>query len=213
MYLAIEGVLGVGKTTLARLLAPVFKAELLLEVFEENPFLSEFYKDRARYAFQTQIFFLLSRYRHQQHEVRAALARGNLISDYTFAKDRLFARVNLSGDELALYESLHEALAERIIQPDLVLYLRADTDTLLRRIAFRDRSYERDMDRNYIESLRQAYERFFTTYDAGPVLTIDTDRLDFVHDPSHLTSIVERVKSALGIGTYQPTLPLEVNET
>src|SRR5919198_788790 len=116
MYLAIEGVLGVGKTTLASFLAPMFAAQVLLEVFEENPFLSHFYTDRPRYAFQTQIFFLLSRYRHQQ-DVPAMLGRGHLIGDYPFAKDRLFARVNLSGDELALYESLHDALAERVILP------------------------------------------------------------------------------------------------
>lgn len=209
MYLAIEGVIGVGKTTLARLLAPVFNAQLLLEAFEENPFLSRFYADRARYAFQTQIFFLLSRYRHQQ-EMHQALKRGNLISDYTFAKDRLFARLNLSGDELALYESLYEALAERIVLPDLIVYLQAETDTLLRRIAFRDRPYERNMDRGYIERLRQAYESFFATYTASPVLAVDTDRLDFVQDPTHLTTIYERIKSALGVGTHQPTLPLEV---
>jgi deoxyadenosine/deoxycytidine kinase len=207
MYLAIEGVIGVGKTTLARLLAPAFDAAVLLEAFEENPFLSDFYGDRARYGFQTQIFFLLSRYRHQE-DVRAALARGNLIADYTFAKDRLFARVILAGDELALYERLHDALAERVIRPDLVVYLRADTDTLMRRIAFRDRPYERGMDRTYIEHLRLAYERFFAEYQAGPVLAVDTDRLDFVQDPAQLAVIFERVKSALGIGTYQPALPL-----
>jgi deoxyadenosine/deoxycytidine kinase len=207
VYLAVEGVIGVGKTTLARLLAPAFNAEVLLEAFEENPFLSSFYADRARYAFQTQIFFLLSRYRQQQ-DARAVLQGGNLIGDYTFAKDRLFAHVILSSDELALYERLHEALAEHIARPDLLIYLRAETDTLMRRIAFRDRPYERGMDRDYIETLRQAYERFASTYDAGPVLTIDTDRLDFVRDPAQLAVIVERVKSALGIGTYQPALPL-----
>lgn len=209
MYLAIEGVIGVGKTTLARLLAPLFNAQLLLEAFEENPFLSRFYADRARYAFQTQIFFLLSRYRHQQ-EAREALKRGNLVSDYTFAKDRLFARINLSGDELALYERLYEALAERIVLPDLIVYLQAETDTLMRRIAFRDRPYERNMARDYIERLRQAYEGFFATYTAAPVLVVDTDRLDFVQDPAHLTTVYERIKSALGVGTHQPTLPLEV---
>jgi Deoxynucleoside kinases len=162
-FLAIEGVIGVGKTTLARMLAPALQARPLLERFEENPFLPYFYQDRARYAFPTQIFFLLSRYRQHQ-ELAAHLEHGPVISDYMFAKDRLFARLNLTGDELALYEQLHQALAEKIPTPTLVLYLRADTDTLMARIALRDRPYERGMDRGYIERLRLAYEAFFATY-------------------------------------------------
>ena len=122
MYLAIEGVIGVGKTTLARLLQNSFEASLLLEVFEENPFLSDFYADRARYAFQTQIFFLLSRYHQQRRSVPDLLAGGQaLITDYTFEKDALFARVNLRGDELEMYYRVHEALAEKITLPDLVV--------------------------------------------------------------------------------------------
>ena len=130
MYVAIEGVIGVGKTTLARLLQPAFQAALLLEVFEENPFLSDFYADRERYAFQTQIFFLLSRY-HQQRKAVGELLSDNesLFSDYTFEKDALFARINLIGDELEMYYRVHEALAEKIVKPDLILYLRASTDT------------------------------------------------------------------------------------
>ncbi len=159
MYLAIEGVIGVGKTTLARLLQPVFQAELLLEVFEENPFLSDFYSDRQRYAFQTQIFFLLSRYHQQRRAVPEVLERGaNLIADYTFEKDALFASINLKGDELEMYYRVHEALAEKIPLPDLILYLRASTDTAMQRIALRDRSYERNMERSYIAEVNQAYE-------------------------------------------------------
>ena len=124
MYIAIEGVIGVGKTTLARLLKPTFDAKLLLEIFEENPFLSDFYSDRARYAFQTQIFFLLSRYHQQRKGVRDLLEiKPNLISDYTFEKDRLFAEANLEGDELEMYFRVHEALAEKIIRPDLTVFL------------------------------------------------------------------------------------------
>ncbi len=210
MYLAIEGVIGVGKTTLARLLQPSFKAELLLEVFEENPFLSDFYADRERYAFQTQIFFLLSRYHQQRRNVPEILARGsNLISDYTFAKDALFARINLKGDELDMYYRVHEALAEKIPRPDLIVYLRADTDTLMQRIALRDRPYERNMERAYIDQLNHAYEEFFAKpYDDTPILSIDTTPLDFVRHPDHLKLIENRIRQALGLPPFQPDLPL-----
>ena len=196
MYIAIEGVIGVGKTTLARLLQPAFEAEILLEVFEENPFLSDFYGDRARYAFQTQIFFLLSRYHQQRRGVPAILDGGKaLISDYTFAKDALFARINLKGDELEMYHRVHAALAEKITSPDLQVYLRANTDVLMQRIATRDRSYERNMDRGYIEELNQAYEEFFSAAEkSAPILIIDTNPLDFVHHAEHLRLIENRIR-------------------
>ncbi len=210
MYIAIEGVIGVGKTTLARLLQPHFDTELLLEIFEENPFLSDFYSDRERYAFQTQIFFLLSRYHQQRRGVKAILESGkNLISDYTFAKDSLFARINLNGDELDMYQRVHEALAEKIVLPDLLVYLSADTDVLMQRIALRDRSFERNMERGYIQELNHAYQEFFSKpYDDTPVLTIDTNPLDFVHVPEHLKLIENRLRAALNLGPYQTELPL-----
>ena len=208
MYIAIEGVIGVGKTTLARMLAPSFEAELLLEVFEENPFLSDFYSDRARYAFQTQIFFLLSRYHQQRRGVTAIVEAGkSLLSDYTFAKDSLFASINLQGDELEMYKRVHEALAEKIPMPNLLVYLRADTDVLMQRIATRDRTYERNMERGYIEELNRAYEGFFSQpYDGTPVLTIDTNPLDFVHFPEHLRIIENRIRETFKLPPYQPAL-------
>ncbi len=208
VYMVIEGVIGVGKTTLARLLQPRFQASLVLEAFDENPFLSDFYADRARYAFQTQIFFLLSRYRQQQVTQQQA-ARGSVIADYCFEKDRLFARLNLVGDELTMYERLYEALAEKIRQPDLMVYLRADTDTLMARIAMRDRPYERDMDRTYIEALRVAYDRFFQNYTAAPLLILDANHLDFVRHVDDLETIEAQIRAALA-GVRQPSLPLEV---
>jgi deoxyguanosine kinase len=211
MYIAIEGVIGVGKTTLARLLQPVFEAEVLLEVFEENPFLSDFYGDRARYAFQTQIFFLLSRYRQQNSNVPKILAEGkNLIADYTFAKDALFAGINLKGDELDMYFKVHEALGEKIPKPDLLVYLQAGTDMLMQRIALRDRPYERQMERSYIGELNAAYEEFFSKpYDHTPVLKIDTNDLNFVQTPEHLKLIENRIRETLGLAPFQPALPLK----
>lgn len=211
MYIAIEGVIGVGKTTLARLLREPFQAVTLLEVFEENPFLSDFYADRSRYAFQTQIFFLMSRYHQQNKNIPAALAEGHaVISDYTFEKDALFARVNITGDELQVYHTVHAALAEKIPQPDLVVYLRADTNTLMERIAHRDRPYERGMDRAYIDQLNQAYEQYFSQPDQeGRVLSIDTDDLNFVANVDHLRYLINRIRQALHLAPYQESLPLD----
>lgn len=207
MYLAIEGVIGVGKTSLARLLQPAFGAEVLLEVFEENPFLSDFYSDRARYAFQTQMFFLLSRY-HQQRVVPVLLERGPVIADYTFAKDALFARINLRGDELALYHRLHDALAEKMPRPDLLVYLRAPTDLLMQRIAQRGRPYERQMERAYIAELNRAYDDFFAGPRPSPVLTLEAEGVDFVASLEDLRAVTDRIQSALGLGAYQTPLML-----
>lgn len=210
MYIAIEGVIGVGKTTLARLLQPAFQAALLLEVFEENPFLSDFYADRERYAFQTQIFFLLSRYHQQRKAVGDLLAeRENLFSDYTFEKDALFAHINLAGDELEMYYRVHDALAEKIIKPDLILYLRASTETLMQRIAFRDRPYERNMEQDYIQQLNVAYEGFFGDLHQGTaVLPIDTDKLDYVRNPEALQFVENRIRQTLRLPPFQQELPL-----
>jgi deoxyguanosine kinase len=209
MYIAIEGVIGVGKTTLVRLLRPRFGADGLLEVFEENPFLSSFYADRERYAFQTQMFFLLSRYQQQRRAVPQALARGPLIADYTFAKDALFARINLKGDELELYDNLHNALAEKIPMPDLIVYLRATTATLMQRIARRDRPYERQMEWAYIDALNHTYDAFFSHHAYPPILTLEVDDLDFVARPDDLQAIETRIRSTLKLGAYQEPLPLE----
>jgi len=210
MYVAIEGVIGVGKTTLARLLQPAFNAEVILEVFEENPFLSDFYSDRERYAFQTQIFFLLSRYHQQRRTVHEIVATGkNLFADYTFAKDALFAQINLQGDELDMYYKVHEALAEKIQKPDLLVYLQATTDTLMQRIALRDRPYERAMERSYIDQLNVAYEDFFSKpFDHTPVLTIDTNDLNIVQNPEHLKDVENRIRQSLSLPPFQQALPL-----
>jgi deoxyguanosine kinase len=206
-YIAIEGGIGVGKTTLARRIKDRFGTELLQEVFEENPFLSDFYSDRARHAFQTQIFFLLSRYHQQNRVIHKILSQRALVSDYSFAKDRLFAHLNLSGNELEMYERVHTILAHNIPLPDLVVFLRADTDILMQRIASRDRSYERNMSRQYIDDLRLAYERFFAEYTECPVLSIDTNHIDFVANPDDLNAIASEIRIAIEERAYQPQLP------
>lgn len=214
MYISIEGVIGVGKTTLARLLQESFQAELLLEVFEENPFLANFYSDRARYAFQTQIFFLLSRYHQQNRTVPAVLESGrNLITDYTFAKDALFARINLQGDELDMYYNVHDALAEKIPLPELVVYLSADTKVLMERIAMRDRPYERNMEIEYIGTLNDAYEDFFDNYFQGvPVLRVDTNALNFISNPEHLSVVEQQIRTRLAEIPRQAQMPLKSNK-
>ena len=212
MFIAVEGVIGVGKTSLARLIQPSFNANLLLEVFEENPFLSNFYSDRSRYAFQTQMFFLLSRYHQQRRNVPEMLGmEKTLISDYTFDKDALFARINLQGDELEMYNKLHNALAEKIPVPDLIVYLRATTITLMHRITLRDRSYERAMERDYIDSLNHAYDQYFLedTENRPPILVIDSSELDFVHHPDDLKWIDNRIRQRLELPPFQIELPID----
>ncbi|MCD4672624.1 MAG: deoxynucleoside kinase [Anaerolineaceae bacterium] len=211
MYFVIEGVIGVGKTTLARMLQKPFDANLALEIFEENPFLSDFYSDRKRYAFQTQIFFLLSRYHQQRESIPSFMAeQKHIISDYTFDKDALFASINIFGDELETYNNVHAALAEKITRPDLIVYLRASTETLMQRIALRDRSYERNMEVAYIEELNQAYDQFFLN-DCGSnceILTIDTNQLDYVRNPQDLDWIENRIRQTMSLPPYQPELPI-----
>jgi deoxyguanosine kinase len=210
MYIAIEGVIGVGKTTLARLLQPAFQSALLLEALRR--ILSyRFLRRPGTLCFSTQIFFLLSRYHQQRRTVQEVVASGvNLISDYTFEKDSLFARINLHGDELEMYYRVHEALAEKIPPPDLIVYLRASPGVLMQRIASRDRSYERNMEFEYIAQLHGAYEDFFgDSHQGAEVLSIDTDQLDYVKDSEALKYVEERLRQALKLPPFQWELPLE----
>jgi deoxyadenosine/deoxycytidine kinase len=196
-YIVIEGVIGVGKTTLAKLLARSFASGVLLEVVEENPFLQTFYADRAQYAFQTESFFLLSRYRQQLSTVQPAVGKHTLVSDYMFAKNRLFAGLNLQGDEWRLFLQLYDALSERVPQPDLVVYLQANVRTLMTRIAYRDRPFERNMEVGYIEQLRETYDQFFASYTESPLLMLQTDDLNLVYDEQAQRAVMGRIGAAL----------------
>jgi deoxyguanosine kinase len=192
MYIAVEGVIGVGKTTLATLAHWDYHAELILEVFEENPFLAPFYSDPDRYAFPVQVNFLLSRY-HQQNRVRELLGKKPIVSDYLFAKDRLFAQLNLKGAEWDTYERLHDTLAPHVPAPDVVVFLRATVDTLMNRISKRGREYEQAMPRPYIARLAEVYDHYFATYSATPLLVVDTDDLNFAHstnDQHHARALI-----------------------
>lgn len=194
-YIAIEGVIGVGKTTLATLLSEKLGAQLQVEEVEENPFLERFYADMRGYAFQTQIFFLLSRYRQQMELTQASLFQQKVVSDYIFAKDRIFAYLNLNDDELALYERLVKILEEDIARPDIVVYLQASTDVLMERIRKRGRPYEKNMPQDYIETLNKAYNHFFFHYDDTPLLMVNTDSLDLPRSESELTKLLAVINS------------------
>ena len=193
-YIVVEGVIGVGKTSLTKLLATRTEGRLNLEVVEENPFLSRFYQDRAAYAFQTQIFFLLSRFRQQQELFQHELFSSILLSDYLFAKDRIFANLNLSEDELALYNQLATILEQRVLKPDLVIYLQARTEILQQRVQWRGRAFEQDMEPEYLDALNGAYSYFFHHYKDSPLLVVNTDNLDFVNVPRDFELLYEQIQ-------------------
>ena len=204
-YIVVEGPIGVGKSSLATLFAKRFGGRPVMEVVEENPFLASFYADRSKYAFQTQMFFLLSRFRQQQELLQQDLFATVTVSDYLFAKDRIFAALNLGPDELALYERVFEALGPRVTRPDLVVYLQARTEVLLGRIKKRARDFERRFDEKYLSSLCRAYNDFFFHYDESPLLVVNTSDIDFVNNPDDLEDLVSVVvQTKKGTVHYQP---------
>jgi len=204
-YIVVEGPIGVGKSSLATLLAKRFSARSVMEVVEENPFLAAFYGDRMKYAFQTQMFFLLSRFRQQQELLQQDLFASVTVSDYLFAKDRIFAALTLDPNELSLYDRVFEALGPRVTRPDLVIYLQARTDVLLGRIKRRAREFERRFDEKYLSSLCRAYNDFFFHYSDTPLLVVNTSDIDFVNNPDDLEDLVSIVRQTKkGTVHYQP---------
>jgi deoxyadenosine/deoxycytidine kinase len=204
-YIVVEGPIGVGKTSLVDLLAERLEARKLLEVADDNPFLSEFYKDSRRYAFQTQLWFLLNRFRQQQELAQFDLFRQTLIADYLFAKDKIFAYLTLEDHELALYDRVHGLLQGRVPTPDLVILLQANTDELLRRIAVRGKRYEREIGRQYLEDLNAAYTHFFFHYSASPLLVVNTSDIDFVNRREDLEDLIKKIgETRAGTHYYVP---------
>lgn len=188
-YIAVEGVIGVGKTTLTKRLADFVGGYRVLEIVEENPFLSDFYRDRRAYAFQTQVFFLLSRYRQQKRMLQRDLFHGPVISDYMFEKDRIFANINLDDAELDMYNQVFSLMERDLPKPDRIIYLMASVDQLLERIAKRGREFERNMDPAYLEMLADAYNYFFGHYSGAPVMVVNTGEVDFSRDLSLVSDL------------------------
>lgn len=196
-FIAVEGVIGAGKTSLAKVLADKMHAGTLLEKFEDNPFLENFYADPGKYAFHTQIYFLMARYRQQREIAQIDLFQSRLVADYMFAKDRIFAEINLSEEEFALYDKIFGLIQKDIPNPDLVLYLQSDPEMLYRRIKHRDRKFERNIEFDYIESLCEAYNAFFFHYNQSPLLIINIKGFDFVgndHDLEYLHNEINNIK-------------------
>lgn len=197
-YLAIEGVIGVGKTSLSRRLARLTEARLILERHDENPFLGDFYREPARYAFQTQLFFLLSRFQQQQELGQQDVFHPQTISDYIFAKDKIFAYLNLEERELQLYERVYATMEKNVPRPDLVIYLQSSVDRLMQNIRRRGRSYEKQITEEYIKALNEAYNHFFFHYHDSPLLVVNSTKLDFVQQDEDLETLKSQIDRHAG---------------
>jgi deoxyguanosine kinase len=207
-YVAVEGVIGAGKTSLARMLAERMGARLVLEEFEENPFLPDFYREPERWAFHTQLAFLASRFRQQKTLLERDLFQQRTVSDYTFDKDRIFAHLTLSGDELLLYENVFGLMEPSTATPDLVVYLQSSADRLMHNVALRGRPYEKNMERSYLEALSSSYDAHFGRYQKGPLLIVDASAIDFVNHPEDFERLVSRIAGMAGqSGTVRFTPP------
>jgi len=204
-YICIEGVIGAGKTTLTRMLCERLDARAIYEKPDENPFLADFYRDPQRYAFQVQLFFLLSRYRQQQESLQPDLFHDITISDYLFAKDRIFAHLNLEDRELFLYDKIASLLEQDIVKPDLVVYLQSSVERLMTNIHKRSRTYEKEMSEEYISSLNESYNRFFFHYQETPLLVVNSVGIDFVNNKADFEELVRQImRPHSGIEYFSP---------
>ncbi len=209
-HIAIEGTIGVGKTSLAKILVERLNGRLVLEEFEENPFLTEFYKEPERFAFQVQLFFLLSRYKQQLELQQTDLFTNAIVSDYMFVKDRLFAALNLNDKEMSLYDTVARLLEKNIANPDLVIFLQSDTERLLQNIKSRGREYELNIDWKYIDALNQLYNEYFFRYDKSPLLIINTNDIDFVNNDRDLEEIMKFIQTpSQGTRYFNPIKSLD----
>jgi len=205
-YIVVEGPIGVGKTSLAKILASEFQARTIFERVEDNPFLPKFYKSRELYAFQNQTFFLLNRYQQQMELAQQDLFNQNTVSDYLFAKDQIFASLTLSAEELNLYQQIYALLNTRVPKPDLVVYLQARPEVLYKRVKKRDKKYERSVTFEYLSEVSQAYNQFFFHYDETPLLVVNTSGIDFVSSSKDLADLIKEINT-MGSGT-QHYIPL-----
>src|SRR6516164_8149374 len=195
-YIAVEGPIGVGKTSLARLLAAEFNGRLILEEVEDNPFLARFYADAEKYALPVQLYFLLTRYNQQRALSQQDLFTQTTVSDYLFAKDQIFAAQNLAPDELDLYDKVYRLLDERMVKPDLVVFISARIEVLAERLRRRNRDFERDISMEYLEQISAAYRDFIVYYDDGPLLVVETSQIDFVADANDLSDLIREIEGA-----------------
>jgi len=205
-YIVVEGPIGVGKSSLAKILANEFQARTIFERIEDNPFLPKFYKSRETFAFQNQTFFLLNRYQQQMELAQHDLFNQNTIADYLFAKDQIFATLTLSAEELNLYQQIYALLNTRVPKPDLVVYLQARREVLYERVKKRDKKYERGVTFEYLTEVAQAYNQFFFHYDETPLLVVNTSEIDFVASSKDLADLIKEINN-MGVGT-QHYIPL-----
>ena len=192
-YIAIEGVIGAGKSSLAKRIGERLNAKLIMEQFDNNPFLENFYNDRKRFAFQTQMFFLINRFKQQQELHQEDLFADHIVCDYIFEKDRIFAYMNLSKDELNLYESIYPLLARALRKPDLVIFLQSSTDRLMFNIKKRSRKIERAITRSYLDELSEAYNHYFFRYNSTPLLIVNSSEIDFVSSDKDIDELFKQI--------------------
>ena len=205
-YIAVEGVIGAGKTSFAKLLSERLDAKLIAEEVFENPFLVDFYCNQRRYALSCQLFFLISRFQQQQQLMFRDLFAERVIADYLFAKDAIFAQLNLAERELTLYDRIAPILARDIPKPDLAIYLQASTPVLMKRIQTRSYTFEKTIDYDYIDGLNKAYDYYFFHYSETPLLVVKTDEIDFVNRPEHLDDLIDVIKRPVpGKKYYNPS--------